>query len=247
LDNTIIFSYKHNIGEPKLNVEIYQGREISYITERTFELLQKVRKKMLIVPTTTRTMEQYKRIELGIGDFKYALVSNGGILLIDGESDEEWYRESLVIVEESKEKMEKALFLLENENNRIFEVRFINDLFLFTKCNQPENVVLTLKKQLNTNLVDVFNNGVKVYVVPKQLNKGKAVERLKEKLKPEYVIAAGDSEFDISMVLSADKGIVPYGFKEQYDITSDIFEMSDKMLFSESLLEECIKTKVEQK
>ena len=40
-----------------LNVEIYQGREISYITKRTHELLLELRKHALIVPATTRTNE----------------------------------------------------------------------------------------------------------------------------------------------------------------------------------------------
>ena len=72
LDNTIIYSYKHDIGMRKRNVEFYQGREISYITEETYRLLQQVKNEMLIVPTTTRTLEQYQRIDLGIGQFPYA-------------------------------------------------------------------------------------------------------------------------------------------------------------------------------
>ena len=34
MDNTIIDSYKRNIGENKLNVELYNGREISFISEK---------------------------------------------------------------------------------------------------------------------------------------------------------------------------------------------------------------------
>lgn len=62
MDNTIIYSYKHDIGEKKLNVELYNGREISFISERTYSLLKEVNDKMLIVPTSTRTEEQYRRI-----------------------------------------------------------------------------------------------------------------------------------------------------------------------------------------
>lgn len=35
----------------------------------------------MILPTTTRSIEQYKRINLGVGMDRYALVCNGGILL----------------------------------------------------------------------------------------------------------------------------------------------------------------------
>ena len=89
MDNTLIYSYKHDIGREKINVELYNGREISYITKRTFELLNEIKKRFLIVPTTTRTKQQYERIFLGIGLIKYALVCNGGVLLVDGKPDED--------------------------------------------------------------------------------------------------------------------------------------------------------------
>lgn len=38
LDNTLIYSYKHEIGGPKTCVEIYQGREISFMTETSHRL-----------------------------------------------------------------------------------------------------------------------------------------------------------------------------------------------------------------
>ena len=90
LDNTLIYSYKHDIGADKINVEQYQGREISFITSRTFELLKEVAEKTVFVPTTTRTVEQYGRIDLGIHTPQYALVCNGGILLKNGVEDSEW-------------------------------------------------------------------------------------------------------------------------------------------------------------
>ena len=87
MDNTIIYSYKRNIGENKLNVELYNGREISFISEKTHDLLKKVSEKMTIIPTSTRTEEQYKRIDLDIGIVPYALVCNGGVLLVNGKRD----------------------------------------------------------------------------------------------------------------------------------------------------------------
>ena len=81
LDNTLIYSYKHEIGGPKTCVEIYQGREISFMTETSHRLLGQLCSKpgVLVVPTTTRTLEQYQRINLGIGVPEYALVCNGCI------------------------------------------------------------------------------------------------------------------------------------------------------------------------
>lgn len=240
LDNTIIYSYKHDIGNEKMNVELYKEREISFISNHTFELLKKVKEEFLVIPTSTRTIEQYERINLKIGTFKYALVCNGSVLLVDGKKDKDWYEESLRLAKPSNLEVKKALEYLENDKRRIFELRYIEDLFVFTKCDEAETVVNELREYLDKNLVNVFNNKEKVYVLPTSLRKGKAIERLRKYLKAEFIIAAGDSEFDISMVEAADVGLVPYGFKSEFNIKSDIYEMGKERLFSEQLLSKCL-------
>ena len=240
LDNTIIYSYKHDIGNEKMNVELYKEREISFISNHTYELLKKVKEEFLIIPTSTRTKEQYNRIDLKIGIFKYALVCNGSVLLVDGKKDKDWYEESLRLAKPSNLEVKKALEYLENDKRRTFELRYIEDLFVFTKCDEAETVVNELREYLDKNLVNVFNNKEKVYVLPTSLSKGKAIERLRKYLKVEFIIAAGDSEFDISMVEAADVGLVPYGFKSEFNIKSDICEMGKEGLFSEQLLSKCL-------
>ena len=240
LDNTIIYSYKHDIGNEKMNVELYKEREISFISNHTYELLKKVNEEFLIIPTSTRTIEQYERIDLKIGTFKYALVCNGSVLLVDGKKDKDWYKESLRLAKPSNLEVKKALEYLENDKRRTFELRHIEDLFVFTKCDEAETVVNELREYLDKNLVNVFNNKEKVYVLPTLLSKGKAIERLRKYLKAEFIIAAGDSEFDISMVEAANVGLVPYGFKSEFNIKSDICEMGKEGLFSEQLLRKCL-------
>ena len=240
LDNTLIYSYRHHIGKHTRNIEVYEGREISYITEKTYKLLREVKEQYLIVPTSTRTIEQYNRVNLGVGEFSYALVCNGGILLRNGEKDEAWYQKSLEIIQVSASSIQKAQAYLEQEESRYLEVRYIEKLFLFTKCKEPERVVFALNKILDLQVVDVFHNGEKVYVVPCSLSKGVAINRLKTMLQPEMIIAAGDSEFDISMVEAADKGFVPFGFKAKFNVTSNVHEMTAQTVFAEAVLEECI-------
>lgn len=240
LDNTLIYSYKHNIGDDKINVEIYQDREISYITKRTSRLLNNVIKEVVFVPTTTRTVEQYKRINLGIPVPKYALVCNGGILLEDGEEDLKWYIDSVNMVKDSEEVIERGIGLLEYDTRRNFELRFIRGLFVFTKCKEPEAVVADLKHLLDNSKVDVFNNGTKVYIVPKRLNKGTAVTRLKERFGTGKVIAAGDSLFDIPMIEKADYAIVPYSLRNKLSLSGNIFVVNEKDIFSEKVLDKVL-------
>lgn len=245
LDNTIIYSYKHDIGSYKRCAEIYNGREISFITDRTYKLLKEVSEKVLIVPTTTRTIEQYSRIDLGIKKFKYVLVCNGGVLLTDGKEDSKWYETSLSLIAQSQLEIDRAYKILESDKNRIFELRYIKELFLFTKSSKPETTVKILRQNLDLSLVDVLNNGIKVYVMPKNLDKGTGVKRLRQKLSGDIVIAAGDSAFDIPMLEYANYSVLPSTLdyikreteKEKEKLNGNITVIDKKFLFSEKLLE----------
>ena len=237
LDNTLIYSYKHDIGNDRINVEVYQGREISFLTGTTYENLRKLKEKLLIVPTSTRSIEQYNRINLRIGSISYALVCNGGVLLVNGEKETSWYRTSLELIRESLPTLDTARHFLEKDTRRKFELRFIENLFLFTKCDEPENVVIELREILDTSIADVFHNKEKIYVVPEKLSKGIAVERFREYIKADRVIAAGDSRFDISMLRAADTGIAPHGFRQEFSIDFNIEEMPGNRVFSEEMTE----------
>lgn len=236
LDNTLIYSYKHEIGKEKRCVEIYQGREISYMTRASYELLKRVRDKILFVPTTTRTREQYERIDMGGAVPEYALVCNGGVLLTDGGEDEGWYQESLRLVADCQKEFERAREYLKTDRHICFEIRNIRELFLFTKSSEPEETVGKLRARLRGELVDVFSNGQKVYVVPGKLNKGTAVERFREKIHPDFVIAAGDSEFDIPMLAAADLGMAPGALAEKYTVSDRVICADKTRVFSDTIL-----------
>ena len=132
--------------------------------------------------------------------------------------------------------LQHALRLLEKEPLRKFELRFIEELFIFTKCNDPDTVITGMKRELDTEKVDVLGNGEKVYVVPKMLNKGTAVRRFREYMGADEVIAAGDSEFDAPMMEAADIGIVPAGFCRKYTVKGKIKEMKGERVFAEEML-----------
>lgn len=237
LDNTMIFSYKHDIGPDKRNVEWYQGREISFVTEKTYEMLRRLTGRLLFVPTTTRTSEQYRRIDLGIGTPGYALTCNGGVLLVDGKEDAGWYEASRKLTVTAGDDLKAAMEFLESDPRRSFEVRNIRDLFVFTKCEQPEAVVCDLKGRLDGTLVNVFSNGTKVYIVPKNLSKGTALRRFRKYAGADLVIAAGDSEFDISMLREADVGLAPKGLSDKYALGDSVIAFDGQRVFSEHVLE----------
>ena len=77
--------------------------------------------------------------------------------------------------------------------------------------NVPETMKM-LSESLDMNIVTLHENGSKVYILPKGLDKGSCLERLKKKLSPDITIAAGDSRFDIPMLAAADVPIIPHDF-----------------------------------
>lgn len=217
-------------------VETYQGREISFISRKTHHLLMELKERALIVPVTTRTVEQYRRIDLQIGNISYALACNGGILLHMDRTDDAWYRRSFDMVQESRTELQRAAEYLSEEKNRIFELRVIEDLFVFTKCKNPAETTARMQGLLDLKLTDVFYNGEKVYVVPKQLNKGNALKRFRDYIRADYMLSAGDSIFDRPMLHEADLAAAPAGCAFGALTEEHIHVMPGKKLFSEELL-----------
>lgn len=240
LDNTLIYSYRHDIGPEKVLVEMLKEKELSYMTKQSYELLKEAAAICRFVPVTTRSLLQYQRINFGSDvPIAHALVANGGILLEDGVVSAGWLEESLDLIGDARKELLKAIKLLEQDPDICFEIREVDQLFIFTKSKQPEKTTGRLKRELNQEQVYIDYNGSKVYVFPKIISKGNAVRRFHQRIGLDHqIICAGDSGFDISMVEYGDRGMVPSGLlKEQ----TDKILAFDRESFSEELLAFAIK------
>lgn len=239
LDNTIIHSYK-KAQESDICVEMKDEKKLSYMTQKSYKLLKEIyeqRTDILFVPLTTRTMEQYGRIKLLDGKFpKYALAANGGILLIDNCIDEKWYEESLEIIKDSLNELKLSMDILEKDKNIYFDIRIIDGLFVYTKSSNPKKTLSVLSENIDISKVDVYENGDKVYVISKKINKGEAVKRLKEKLNIEKTICAGDSLFDIPMLNIADIAVYPENLKNNISNDNQNHIFNRDIFFAENLL-----------
>lgn len=180
LDGTLIFSAKRR-QDGDIIIERKDGEPISCVTARQAELFPRL---VNVIPVTTRSVEQYRRIEFARLGFvpKYALCDNGGTLLVDGEPDGEWARWPAEIFAECEAELSRYRELLERDPRRSFEVRLVDGLFLFTKSSKPPETLEYLGNIGNRELCESFATGEKVYVVPKNLNKGAAVKRLAARL-----------------------------------------------------------------
>lgn len=199
LDGTLIFSAKRRrVGD--IIVDSLRGEPVSCITPRQAELLPDIRS---IIPVTTRSLEQYRRICFPEGfSPAYALCGNGGTLLVNGIPDAEWTSRSLEVYRECEAELEHFRGMLENDPERSFEIRLVDGLFLFTKSGDPEK---TLEYLGTGEKCEGFSQGHKVYVIPKKLSKGNAVRELARRLglTRGEIACAGDTSVDISMLNAA--------------------------------------------
>lgn len=205
LDGTLIFSAKRK-RPGDIVCEYKDGNEISCITSGQAELLPCLD----IIPVTTRSIEQYRRINFPDGfSPKYALTDNGGNLLVDGFPDPEWAEMTRSFTQECSVKLSLCREIMERDSFRSFEIRMVDGLFLFTKSDNPEKSLELLKSNAD-DMVECFSTGAKLYVLPKKLNKGAMAKRLAERLFPDCrIICAGDSLMDISLLNIADIAVFP--------------------------------------
>ena len=206
LDNTLIHSYKHRRAED-ICVEIYDGREQSFISPRALDLLKKIAAQILFVPVTTRSIAQYRRI-FWTENFspRYAVVANGAYLL-NGERQENFLREVVAPYEEELKFQREKL-----SDNPAFNIcRIVDESFLFLKCRDDIDAE---KFSFDTSLT-VQHTSKKIYLFPPRLNKGEALKLLIKKFSPDKVFAAGDSELDLPMLELADVAFIKKNLHEK--------------------------------
>lgn len=198
LDGTLINSAARE-GKTDFVIERKDQREISCVTRKQMLLLPALTN---LVPVTTRSVEQYKRIKIDGFNPKYALCSNGGNLIVNGEIDKEWYGRSKLFYEKASKEADRLYAILKSDKHRSFEIRTVDGLFLFTKSESPAE---TLEKLGEPELCGCYASGEKIYVFPKELTKGNAVERFTEKfgIDKNEIVCAGDSIIDVSMLNKA--------------------------------------------
>ena len=79
LDSTLIYHRKRIDCDTAEYVRLIDNEE-QFMTKKSWELFQEIRQLLQFVPITSRTMETYQQVAVGIGSPKFALVCNGCIL-----------------------------------------------------------------------------------------------------------------------------------------------------------------------
>lgn len=221
LDRTLIYSTAAlGLGTPDAEaprlmcVELYEHKPLSFMTEAAAGLLTELAHTVTFVPTTTRTREQYARINLPCTRPEFAICANGGHLLVHGESDPDWHRAVRHrLVAECAPLYEVRTHLIRTADPAwLLKERVAEDLFVYLVVERsllPETWVKELEEWADGRGWTVSRQGRKIYAVPKPLTKSAAVAEVARRVGAERVLAAGDSLLDADLLLGADRGWRP--------------------------------------
>lgn len=230
LDRSIIYSnkflqkyrYKDNDYEC---IETYDGREISYISKKTIKLIQEIQKIGMFIPTTTRTEEQFRRINFSKYniDFPYVIASNGATILKNNQPLKEWED----IIEYKKKNSENIEFMMETFETEVKakgipRIRSVENLFFYLVVDESVFNIQDIKKYIDK--LDYRNwmyyiSGRKIYFLPRGITKENAIEYILDKINIKEFIAIGDSTMDLGML---NKAPISYALKHGNVVDSKI-------------------------
>ena len=216
LDRTIIFSSKFiNNKKNIICVEKKGNNPISYMTMEAISKFKELKEKnnLKIIPVTTRSLEQFKRVE-PVQDCEFAITSNGGIILKNGEILESWQKYIENILDNYKkdfEVLEKYILKFKDCYER--NPKLIDNTFVFMKLLNNEDkikkILIQLDNELDKSKWAFTLQGLKLYIIPKEINKENALLYLKEYLKEDIIITSGDGKLDYNFLKVGNIRIIP--------------------------------------
>ncbi len=222
LDQTLIYSRQAfrlpaGTGSPVtpelVVVEYLDGEPLSHLTRSAAEGLQELARRATLVPVTTRTLEQYRRVRLGF-PCTYAIAANGGHLIVDGTPDPDWARRVRSRVHASGRPLEDIRVMADElaaEGSWVRTIRDADGFFVYLVATGREAIpdLSELAVRLAADGWTLSVQGRKVYLVPAALTKEAALEELIARTGALHLAAAGDSLLDRGMLTLADAAVRP--------------------------------------
>ncbi|MBO3443383.1 HAD hydrolase family protein [Clostridium sp. CCUG 7971] len=207
LDRSVIYSNKFlNTDRKYENIEIYNNKDISYISLDTIKYIKKIQEDGLFIPTTTRTFEQFKRINFSSKniEFTWAITSNGGTILRDNKIFDKWNKEVDKILQKACP-IEKMVSDFEKYTRLpgITNFKIAEKLFFYIVVDYNEFKVSMIEEYTSTlgsKNWTFYVSGRKIYFLPKDISKENAIDYLVNYLEIEKFSVIGDSTMDLGML-----------------------------------------------
>jgi len=241
LDQTLIYSSKNvELTLSKVNfnglvvVETNKEHPASYMTLQAILNLAKISHLSHFIPTTTRINDQYRRISFPNANIEYAITTNGAVILHNGEPDKGWTNTIKKQLEGSIEPVDKVFEFWSNLTKDTLWVKNLNKAngffiyFVVDRNEMPYHFLEELENKAEEWNYKLSIQGRKIYFIPKFLTKGYAVQEVSERLGIDYIISAGDSNLDKTMLTIADYALRPaHGGLHEDDFTAENLIVTD--------------------
>jgi hypothetical protein len=221
LDRTMIFSAAalalpgpDEAAPSLLCTEVYQGVPLSFSTAAAVTALQQVHRSAVLVPVTTRTDAQYRRVRFpGIAP-AFAVTTNGGSIVVDGEPDAGWAASIRRRLAATSAPLAEVVAEVDRRTSEdwLLKRRVAEDLFCYLVAEPaavPDGFVVEWDAWCRDRGWWVSVQGRKIYAIPLELTKERALAEVAQRAGTERVLAAGDGALDAGFLTMADAAMRP--------------------------------------
>jgi hypothetical protein len=221
LDRTLIYSMAaiesvHSADHipPLLCVEMLDGQPLSFMTEAAGRWLEKLRTDAVLVPTTTRTPAQYDRVQLPGGRAPFAVISNGGHIVVDGVVDGQWRRGVEARIADDGAPLAEIVDGLNRQagDDWVLKRRIADNLFSYIVVDLaalPADFLDRWTTWCDRRGWVVSMQGRKIYALPRGLTKEAAIREVMNRVGSTMLLAAGDGALDAGFLAMATAAIRP--------------------------------------
>ncbi len=224
LDRTMIYSRNAFSTDDELAtvcVEHLEGAPLSYMTTIAATRMRTLTRPAAVVPTTTRTIKQFGRIQLPGAPWRYAITSNGGNILVDGVPDMRWRIDIDAEVRAGGATLSaiSAELRARIDESWVSKFRVADHLFCYLVVKPkavPDGFLAEWDAWCRPRGWSASQQGRKIYTMPLAVCKSRAVAEVRRRLiesgeltDTALTLAAGDGALDAEMLRAADSAIRP--------------------------------------
>ncbi|MBA4857015.1 HAD family hydrolase [Nocardia farcinica] len=236
LDRTMIYSrnaFSTTAEVPTVCVEHLEGAPLSFMTTAAALRMQRLTEPAAVIPTTTRTIKQFTRIQLPGAPWRYAVTSNGGNILVDGVPDMRWRIDIDAKVRAGGATLSEVSAELRGriDDSWVSKFRIADHLFCYLVVKPkavPADFLAEWDRWCRDRGWTASQQGRKIYTMPQAVCKSVAVAEVRNRMlaagelaDTARTLAAGDGALDAEMLRAADRAIRPrHGELEQLNWTS---------------------------
>ena len=231
LDDTLFSSLPKCADQQDLHAVAFlkDGAACSFTTAKQRAFLSMASQSMTLIPTTARNSDAFGRVDLPFDDYK--IINYGGVVLApNGLADQVWLEIMRDEMAASLVGLRRAISIIDEFSQRMGlagKARLIEDYGIpfYVVVKDPDKVAERLALIEQDALTPwiasegsefyVHRNGNNLAVLPKALNKARAVEYVISLLRKNYgqvlTMGMGDSRSDARFMAACDYAIVPSG------------------------------------